>query len=131
MNVYNLDKNVAFLGYIDDREKILSYFRKSDIFIFPSLSEGIPRVILEAMSQGVVCVSTPVGTLPYFFKHNETIRYADFNNSNTFYIQIKELIENQEIYKNIRNNALKKVLNNFTIDNFVKKNYLFKDLNNA
>lgn len=37
------------------------FYRAADIVVIPSLSEGMPRVLLEAASYGVPCISTNVG----------------------------------------------------------------------
>ena len=45
---------ISFLGYREDMEEI---FQASDIFLFPSFQEGLPRAMLEAMASGlpVIC----------------------------------------------------------------------------
>jgi glycosyltransferase involved in cell wall biosynthesis len=54
-----LEDAVTFTGYIDDREQLLDQYRKADIFVLPSLSEGFPRVINEAMAVGLPGISPP------------------------------------------------------------------------
>ncbi len=46
--------HISFLGY---REDMLEIFGASDIFLFPSFQEGLPRAMLEAMASGlpVIC----------------------------------------------------------------------------
>jgi len=54
------DKNrtsVNFLGYIEDRQK---FFNEVDIFVFPSYSEGLGLVLLEAMSYSKICLTRDV-----------------------------------------------------------------------
>ncbi|MEZ9511770.1 glycosyltransferase family 4 protein [Vibrio breoganii] len=52
---------VNFLGHISQRELLIQAYRNSDVFVFPSLSEGSPRVVIEAMANGLPCVATNVG----------------------------------------------------------------------
>jgi glycosyltransferase involved in cell wall biosynthesis len=56
-------KQVKYLGLIKDSETIKLELSKSDILICPSYSEGMPTVILEAMSQGLAIIATDVGAV--------------------------------------------------------------------
>lgn len=60
--------NVKFLGYVDGEEKIKA-FKNSDIYLFPSYSEGMPNSVIEAMGCGLPVVCTKVGALGDFFKN--------------------------------------------------------------
>jgi glycosyltransferase involved in cell wall biosynthesis len=55
-----LDKRVEFLGYVPGGQ-IQELYKNSDLLILPSLSEGFPRALYEAMSQSVPIVTTEVG----------------------------------------------------------------------
>ncbi|RJS82027.1 glycosyltransferase family 1 protein [Methanophagales archaeon] len=55
-NKLGLAKRVVFTGMLD-RMKIAKLLSKTSIFIFPSLREGLPLSILEAMSSGAVQAS--------------------------------------------------------------------------
>ena len=50
-------KNVEFTGYVSNPEE---YYRKSAVFVLPSLAEGLPRVVLEAMACGRPIITTPI-----------------------------------------------------------------------
>ena len=50
VNKYNLDDDVLFLGKVDNVHQLLNAF---DIFVFPSLSEGLGFVALEAQANGL------------------------------------------------------------------------------
>lgn len=110
--------NVDFLGHIDKREELNKIYRSHDIFMFASLSEGSPRVVLEAMSNGMAVVSTPVGSLPNTFHDKEDIVFANFNDIDDFESKALELYENKNI-ESVRRNSYNKV-RSFTIDNFLK-----------
>jgi len=64
---YNLEDKVFLLGKIPDAYKYLKAF---DVFILPSLKEGFPWIILEAMASGVPIISTDVGAVPEIIKDN-------------------------------------------------------------
>lgn len=50
-----IQKKVIFTGYVDNPFK---YIKKMDVFILPSLWEGFPNVLLEAMACGVPVIAT-------------------------------------------------------------------------
>ncbi len=58
MEKYRLNKNVLPLGFRRDIPEIL---KATDIFAFPSLSEGIAGSLLQAMAMGKICVTSSVG----------------------------------------------------------------------
>jgi glycosyltransferase involved in cell wall biosynthesis len=59
-----LHSRVKFLGHIGSSQRLHREYRNADIFVLPSLSEGFPRVIYEAMSQSLPVVCTKVGGIP-------------------------------------------------------------------
>jgi glycosyltransferase involved in cell wall biosynthesis len=111
--------NVTFLGHIEERAQLNNIMRAHDIFCFASFSEGSPRVILEAMANGLNVVSTPVGSLPIVFRDNEHLLFADFNNANMFSSKMIELINNSAKANEIRKNAFN-FSHQFTLTNFLK-----------
>lgn len=112
--------NITFEGHIDDRNTLNSFYRTSDFFCFASLSEGSPRVILEAMANGLNVISTPVGSLPYCFKDGQEISFFEFSDYYALYRNIMKLINNPEKTEVIRKNAYENV-KQFTIQNFITK----------
>lgn len=111
---------VEFLGHIDDRTKLNEIFRKHDIFSFGSLSEGSPRVILEAMANGLNVVSTPVGALPFIFKDKEEIVFAKYSDPSSFSNCYDFLISNSSMAYGLRYSAFQKV-KDFTVQKFLKR----------
>ena len=51
--------NVKALGFKREAE-LLRYLRSADAFVFPSLSEGMPLALLEAMAIGLPCIVTDI-----------------------------------------------------------------------
>jgi len=64
---------VRFAGVVPHGRPRLEMYRTADLFVLPSLSEGVARVIHEAMSQGCPIVSTSVGGTPWLVQDGSGI----------------------------------------------------------
>lgn len=115
----NLSSVVNFLGHIDDRKKLIQIYQENDIFVFASLSEGSPRVIIEAMALSLPIVSTPVGALPMIFENGTDLIFAETSNAHDFAQKIKYIIMNPEIANKMITTARNKVMEKYTIDKFL------------
>lgn len=72
----NLTKNVIFLGQRDDVNEL---YQAMDLFLFPSLYEGLGMVLIEAQASGLPCVcSTEV---PKIAKVTENLYFISLSNS--------------------------------------------------
>lgn len=114
------ENHIHLHGHIDNRDKLLSLLRSSDLFFFPSLSEGSPRVVIEAMSQGCPVLSTPVGSLPGCFEENKEILFFPFKDAEIATSKILEVGENLEMLTQLRDCAYRKVSERFTMEEFIR-----------
>lgn len=64
-----IQDQVVFTGYCEDVGRALAAM---DIFVLPSLSEGMPLCLLEAMAMKKPVVATEVGGVPEVIKNGET-----------------------------------------------------------
>jgi glycosyltransferase involved in cell wall biosynthesis len=58
-----VQKSVIFLGF-RNREELLELYNLADLFAVASYSEGLPRVLIEAMACGCIPIVTKVGSMP-------------------------------------------------------------------
>lgn len=58
---YGVDYNIIWLGFVADEERRIEILRGADVFILPSLVEGLSLSLLEAMACGLACIATDVG----------------------------------------------------------------------
>ncbi len=57
---------IRFHGYVPFGRKLLDLYGESDLFVLPAVAgEGLPKVLVEAMSQGVPVIATNVGSSRY------------------------------------------------------------------
>jgi len=62
---------VEFMGFVPKGVALDGILAESDVFVLPSLSEGVPKVLIEAMSYGLPIIATDVGGVPDIIKHGE------------------------------------------------------------
>jgi len=55
-----------------DEERVISEYRRHDLLVFPSTYEGFGLVLLEAMSQALPVVTTPVGCAPELVRDGDS-----------------------------------------------------------
>lgn len=58
---YGSEHGIEWLGFIADEQRRIEILRGTDVFVLPSLVEGLSLSLLEAMACGVACVATDVG----------------------------------------------------------------------
>ena len=61
---YGMEKRVRFCGWLPLQQDVWRAMCSAKIFVMPSLSEGGPRVALEAMACGMPVIATRVGVMP-------------------------------------------------------------------
>jgi glycosyltransferase involved in cell wall biosynthesis len=55
-----VDDVVTFAGFVTEVDELLRTYREADLLALPTLSEGFPRVLYEAMSQSLPVVATSI-----------------------------------------------------------------------
>lgn len=88
---FHLGKDIIFLGVRRDIPELLSNF---DIFILPSLWEGMPRSVIEALALSKPVVAHRVGGLEEIIKDGENGFIISLNQTNKFVEAISFLLEN-------------------------------------
>ena len=91
-----LHKRVNLVGEVTN-EEVLEYMATSDIFVLPSLSEGFPTTILEAMASGLPIVTSRVTGLPEIIKDGENGFLAQPKNPQQIADKLQLLLDNKEL----------------------------------
>ena len=58
---YGKEHNIIWLGFVANEQQRIDILRAADVFILPSLVEGLSISLLEAMACGVACLATDAG----------------------------------------------------------------------
>lgn len=94
---------VDFKGDVS-RYEVKSFLYKSDLFVLASKTEGLPRVIIEAMAAGLPCIGTRVGGIPELLGDEVLIPKDDIDK---LVLKIKTLLVNEDFYNSQSSRNLK------------------------
>ena len=108
-------KNVFFLGNIPNAG---TYCSIADLFMLPSNYEGLPMVILEAMSLGKPVVASNVGGISEIVE-NDKNGYTVENEATIFAEKIRYILENEDIYIQFSKYARERFNKDLTVDKMV------------
>lgn len=64
-------QRVIVTGHLADSQKVAAYLRLCDVYLQPSLWEGMPNALLEAMACGCCCIASDAGGIPEIIVHGE------------------------------------------------------------
>ena len=106
-----LSRNVTFLGYVDYGADLFDVYKNNDIFILPSLTEGCPQVLFEAMACGIPIVATKVGGVPYLINDEENGLLVDLQSSTQIVEAVLRLVNEPELGKRLVTKGLSTVRN--------------------
>jgi glycosyltransferase involved in cell wall biosynthesis len=121
-----LESRVLFLGNIPNKE-VPRYLAASDIFVRPSLSEGLGNSFLEAMAAGVPVIGTPVGGIPDFLQDpsagsgQATGLFCKVKDPKSIAEKIKILAEDESLREKIIENGKKLVAEKYNWDLIAQK----------
>ena len=87
---------ITFTNQLPPGKPVYDEIKKADIMILPSRQEGLPRVLIEAMTIGVPCIANDIGGVSEILHHNDLIQ---LNNPNQFSNRIIQYMENKSLRK--------------------------------
>ena len=123
-----VDDMLIFLGYRNDVHDILSSI---NMFILPSLSEGLSIAILEALRAKLPIVATNVGGNPEIITNGENGILVPSKDSTALANAIESVRNDTEFSKKISENGYKTLKDNFTLDKVTESYWnLYKKYNN-
>ena len=103
---YDLGSNVIFKGFVDDISKVWS---NNHILVLPSIGEGMPLTIVEAMMCGRPCLVTDVGDNTQLIIENETGFVAPAPTVKLLDDAFERAWQNQNTWQQLGQNAFEKV----------------------
>lgn len=109
---YGISNKFHFIGFRSDPISILKLL---DAFVLCSIDEGLPIVLLEAMSVGVPVITTDVGEIPVVLQNNYNGIMIKKGDSKLLSESIKRLLDDDAFCNKIASNAKATVNSRFSI----------------
>ena len=93
VNALNINENVIFKGTLPSGNTMLEWMDTLDILVIPSYQEGLPRVLIEAMSRGCPAVGAYTGGIPELIRNEVIHKPGDYKKLSK---DIEKIFENTE-----------------------------------
>ncbi len=103
---------VKFLGY---QENVSKYISQADVVVLPSLWEGLPNILIEAMAMKKPVVATAVGGTKEIVKDGENGFLVEPKNAMALAEKIKRILDDEKIAINFGENGYRFVRENFDL----------------
>lgn len=113
-----LEHRVFLLGNIPDAKKYLPAF---DIFVLPSLKEGFPFALIEAMAAKLPVIATRVGAVPEIINDGKNGFIVESGHPEQIVARLREILVNDYLRKELGIQAHQTVLFNFSLDKTIGK----------
>ena len=114
-----LGEDVIFYGFTAD---IPSFLATIDVFVLPSLYEGLGVAAIEAMAAGKPVIATRVGGLPELVEDGVTGFLVPPGDSEALANSISRLLSREELMEQMGRNGWERVQRHFTMEQMAKKN---------
>ena len=97
------------------------YLKNFDIFVLPSLKEGLPYVILEAGLAGLPVIASNVGGIPEIIENGKDGLLVPPADPKELIKAIKKLIEDKTLRENLAKNLHEKITKEFSLEKMLRE----------
>lgn len=108
-----IENQISLLGI---RKDIPALLQAADIFVLPSIWEGLPLVILEAMSAGLPILTTDVEGIDDVIINGESGIVTPLKDSYSLVDNLTYMVNNESLRRKIGNNAQIRFEENYTLE---------------
>lgn len=123
-------KNVRFIKHINNPKIMSLYYNSADLFLFTSIAENFPLVVLEALGCGLPVVSFDVGGVKEILISEENGYLAEYKDVNSLLFGIEYILSlDVERLQKMKGNSSSKIQASFGVEKMTEEYLnLYKDL---
>ena len=110
---YEIIKNHPRIRVVPFQDDIRPYFCISDLLILPSYREGLPNVLIEGGSCGIVMIATDINGCNEVIIHGENGLLVEPKNTLHLIETIQKLLREPDLYTSLKQNARQSILNRY------------------
>ncbi len=100
--------NITFEGFVDN---VGDYIQCFDLFVFPSLNEGLGSILFDVMQSSVPIIASDVGGIPDIVQNEKNGILVLAKDSRAIYNAIERLYNDVDLRKKLSDKAFKNIEN--------------------
>lgn len=112
---------IIVTGYVSNVD-LPSYYSLIDIFVHPSLRDGLPNSLLEAMACEKPVIATPVGGVMDVIDDCKNGRIVPVDDVNSLVMILQEILSDKDIQKQLGRSARQTMQSKFTLQKELDSN---------
>jgi glycosyltransferase involved in cell wall biosynthesis len=116
----NVSSNIIFTGSVPE-EDLRHLYAGANFFVLPSISEGLPLTVLEAMSSGTPVVANNINGIPEVVQHGYNGLLVEPANINSFKYNMQTLVNEVRLCKIMGQRARTTVEKNYSWEAVAKR----------
>jgi glycosyltransferase involved in cell wall biosynthesis len=121
--------NIIVTGLVPHKD-LPAYYSLMDVFVHPSLRDGMPNAVLEAMACGKAVIATPVGGVTDVIEDGVNGLLVNVNDADGLAKKISEALNLPEKRESIGSSARAMILSHFTLEKELQANLnLYQKIN--
>lgn len=117
----NPQLSITVTGHVPHKD-LPAYYSLMDVFVHPSLRDGMPNAVLEAMACAKTVIATPVGGALDVIEDEVNGLFVNVNDANRLAEKIAEVLNQPEKRETIGRSAREAVLSQYTLEKELQAN---------
>jgi glycosyltransferase involved in cell wall biosynthesis len=114
--IANPNARIILTSYVSPND-LPAYYSLIDVFVHPSLRDGMPNALLEAMACERPVIATPVGGMLDIIKDGENGIFVPVSDGDALAKAINEVLNNAELQSQLGKAARKSIIDSFPVQN--------------